>query len=963
MKKISLVSIAMLFYAALFAQNLQQATIAENRMDGLKKRKTSALQSLVKNIKFRNIGPSVMSGRVVDIDVNPEKSTEFFVAYATGGIWYSNNNGQSFTPVFDEQDHLFIGDIAVDWKSGTIYAGTGEVNASRSTYAGTGIYKSTDKGKTWQFAGLPDTHHIGKVLISPDNPNTVWVAAMGHLYSSNKERGIFKTTDGGKTWNKTLYIDDKTGGIDLDIDPKNSRILYSAMWYRTRTPWNFEESGKTSGIYKSLDGGNTWTLVTTAASGFPTGNGVGRIGLSVSAVNPDIVYAALDNNDSRPQKKDTSGKYTLLQFRKITKEEFVALDDKKLDAFLRENRFPEDVHASTIKEQVLNDKMKPTVLADYLKDGNSDMLVNEVKGAEVYKSIDGGKSWKKTNDEFLDGFSSYGYYLSKIWASPIHPGKLVMTGVPLLLSEDDGKTWKPMGGGNVHSDHHAFWFDPKDDSHMINGNDGGLNISYDDGKNWYKANSPAVGQFYSIVVDTAKPYNVFGGLQDNGVWYGPSNNIENTNWHATGDYAFKSINGGDGMMVQVDTRRNNLFYSGSQFGYYSRSNKERTESMPIHPMHKLGETPLRWNWETPILLSKFNQDIFYMASNKFHRSMNKGENMETLSGDLTRGGRAGDVPYGTATWIAESPLKFGTLYLGTDDGLVQLSRDGGYNWTKISDKLPQDQWIACITPSAFKDSRVYVSLNGYRYDNFSPYLYVSEDFGISWKSINGNLPPEPINTMKEDPKNENILYVGTDQGLYVSIDRGMTYMPFVNGLPRVPVHDIAIQLRENEIVLGTHGRSVYIAALDVVQKLTPELLSKAIELFDIKEVTINTFAGRGRSARPTAAINYFVKNGGKSIIRIKNDKGTVVNTIARNDDAGINIFEFNLSADSASAKTLNISEATDKNYYLGPGTYQVEIENGSAKIAKPLVIKATARRQYEDAEAEAGENEENDLNR
>ncbi|MEJ7769031.1 MAG: hypothetical protein WKF89_14535, partial [Chitinophagaceae bacterium] len=319
MKKIFLFVTTIFSLTNLFAQNVSQPSTTESRLDGLKKRKSLEPASMVKNIRFRNVGPSVMSGRVVDLDVNPEKSTEFFVAYATGGIWYSNNNGQSFTPVFDQQDHLFIGDIAVDWKSGTIYAGTGEVNASRSTYAGTGIYKSTDKGKTWLFAGLPDTHHIGKVLISPDDPNTVWVAALGHLYSSNKERGIFKTSDGGKTWNKTLYIDDKTGGIDLELNPKNTQVLYAAMWYRTRTPWNFEESGKTSGIYKSTDGGTTWVLITTASSGFPTGNGVGRIGLSVSAADPEVVYAALDNNDTRTAKKDTSGKYTLLQFRKITK--------------------------------------------------------------------------------------------------------------------------------------------------------------------------------------------------------------------------------------------------------------------------------------------------------------------------------------------------------------------------------------------------------------------------------------------------------------------------------------------------------------------------------------------------------------------------------------------------------------------------------------------------------------------
>ena len=914
-------------------------------------------QSLLKNIRFRNVGPSIMSGRVVDIDVNPNRSSEFYVAYATGGIWYSNNNGQSFTPVFDSLDHLFIGDIAVDWKSGTIYAGTGEVNASRSTYAGTGVYKSTNSGKTWQYMGLNDTHHIGKVLISPGDPNTVWVAAMGHLYSPNKERGVFKTTDGGKTWNKTLYIDDKTGAIDIDIDPSNPNTLYAATWYRTRTRSNFEEGGPTTGIYKSTDGGNKWTLMTKAGAGFPTGKGAGRIGLAVNTMNPKTVFAVIDNNDKRPVRADTSGRYTLQTFRNITKEQFAQLDSRKLTAYIRENRFPEDVSDTMLKQRVAEGKLKPTVLADYIRDSNSEEDEGSVKGAEIYKSDDGGQSWKKKNTAALDVFSSYGYYLSKMWVSPVDSNKMGLTGVALSFSDDGGKTWRSVGGSLVHSDHHALWFDPKDDRHIINGNDGGLNISYDGGLNWSKLNVPSVGQFYSVVVDNAQPYNVYGGLQDNGVWYGPSTNVESTNWHGTGDYPYKNINGGDGMMVQVDTRTNNIFYSGSQFGAYSRTNKDRSQSLSIHPTHKIGETPLRFNWETPILLSKFNQDIFYMVSNKFHRSMNKGEKMETLSGDLTKGAKPGDVPLGTATWLAESPLSASVLYVGTDDGLVQLSKDSGYHWTRISDKLPQDLWVTCVTPSAFKEGRVYLSLNGYRYDNFNPYLYISEDYGTTWKSLNGNLPPEPINTVKEDPKNEKIIYVGTDQGLYASIDGGITYMPFVSGLPRVPVHDLAFQTRENDLVVATHGRSIFITNLDVIQKLTPELLNKTVELFDIRDVTVaGGFGGRGGGGggggrfggvRPSASLNYYVKNAGSVTIQVKDDKGAVLNTITRNAEAGMNVFEYDLG--TSAGRTLTA------------GTYQVEIESGAAKSAKPLAVKNMTRRQIDEAEAAAGESEEDEL--
>jgi photosystem II stability/assembly factor-like uncharacterized protein len=957
-KRFYLLTIAILSYAALSAQSQLQAGSTDARMEGLKKRKAQEKVSLVKNVKFRNVGPTVMSGRVVDIDVNPTNPIEFYVAYATGGLWYTNNNGQSFTPVSDTLDHLFMGDVAVDWKSNTIYLGTGESNASRSTYAGTGIYKSKDGGKTWEYVGLPDSHHIGKIVISPQNPDIVWVAAMGHLYSSNKERGVFKTTNGGKNWSKTLYIDDKTGAIDLEVDPANPNTLYAAMWYRTRTPSNFEEAGATSGIYKSTDGGDKWSLVSAAASGFPAGNGTGRIGLSVSPQNSQIVYAVVDNNGSRPAKKDTSSKYTLVQFRKMTKEDFAKVDEKKLDDFLKENRFPEDVHAKDLKQQVAEGKFKPTVVADYLKNGNTDMLENEVIGAEIYKSSDGGKSWVKTNKDFVDAFSSYGYYMSEIWVSPKDSNKVVITGVPLSLSKDGGKTWSSIGNSSVHSDHHSFWFDPNNENHVINGNDGGINISYDLGKNWIKANSASVGQFYSVAVDDARPYNVYGGLQDNGVWYGPSTNVENTGWYGTGEYAYKSIGGGDGMMVQVDTRNNATYYAGSQFGMYSRSGKDRTaQSLPIHPMHKVGEVPLRYNWETPILLSRHNQDILYMSSNKFHRSLNKGETFETLSGDLTKGFKGGDVPFGTTTWIAESPLKFGLLYVGTDDGLIHMSRDGGYNWSKISDKLTQDLWVSCITPSAFKDSRVYASLNGYRFDNFNPYLFVSEDFGTTWKAINGNLPPESINTIKEDPKNENIIYVGTDGGLYISIDRGITYQPFGSSLPRVPVHDIAIQQRENDIVLGTHGRSIYIANLDAVQKLTPAVINKTLEVFDIKDVTVNANAGRGfgrGGSRPSASISWFAKSAGTTNITIKNEKGEVLNTFTPATEAGLNFFDYDLSIKPAAAS--KGSPVT-----LTAGKYTVDVETAGTKVTKTLLVKTPPAGRERSLASEPEESEENGI--
>jgi photosystem II stability/assembly factor-like uncharacterized protein len=381
----------------------------------------------------------------------------------------------------------------------------------------------------------------------------------------------------------------------------------------------------------------------------------------------------------------------------------------------------------------------------------------------------------------------------------------------------------------VHSDHHALWVNPQRDSHLINGNDGGVNITYDNGEHWFKANTPSVGQFYSVVADNAKPYNVYGGLQDNGVWYGPSVNSENTRWYGSGDYAFKSIMGGDGMQVQVDTRDNVTTYAGSQFGFYSRLNRlqPRQTAKFIKPAHPMGEKPFRFNWQSPILLSPHNQDIVYFGGNRFFRSMNKADTMFAMA-DLTKGDRGGNVPYGTITTISESPLRFGLVYAGTDDGNIQVSKDGGYSWnlvnnktTKVADApLAAGLWVSRLVASRFKEPRVYATLNGYRFDDFSPYLYVSEDHGANWTALGKDLPLEPINVVREDPTNENILYVGTDGGLYVSFDRGQSFMLWNGGLPKsVPVHDIAIQERENELVLGTHGRSLYIAKLDDVQGL------------------------------------------------------------------------------------------------------------------------------------------------
>jgi photosystem II stability/assembly factor-like uncharacterized protein len=959
------------------SQKQLQPTSAKERTAGEERKKQLEASSLVKNIKFRSVGPTVMSGRVVDIDVNPERPIEFYVAYASGGLWYTKNNGQSFTPVSDNLPNTFTGDVAVNWKERIVWLGTGESNAQRSSYAGTGIYKTSNNGKTWEYLGLPESHHIGKVELHPTNPDIAWVAVTGHLYSPNKERGIYRTEDGGKTWQQTLYIDENTGAIDVIADPVNPNNVYAAMWYKTRTAWNLVECGKTSGMYKSTDGGKTWKLISGPASGFPHGDSVGRIGLTVYPKNPNILYAVVDNNARRA---DTGRRapaaasdtiYAITDFKDLTKEKFAQLDEKKLAAFLRQRNLNK-YSATELKQQVATGTFKPSVLEDYFGDGGDaiEAITNTpIIGAEIYRSDDGGATWKKTHRNYLDNmFFTYGYVFARIWVSATNPDKIVTVSVPLMLSEDGGKTFRDIGKSNVHVDHHVAWFDPKDDNHIINGNDGGLNISYDNGETWFKANTPAVGQYYSIAVDNAKPYNVYGGLQDNGVWYGPSTYQFSYDWMANGNYPYKSIGGGDGMQVQVDTRDNNTYYTGSQFGAYFRGSLDgRQPRLNLRPSHQLGDKPLRFNWETPIWLSRHNSDILYLGTNRFYRSMNKGENLQAMSGDLTNGYVAGDVPYGTLTTITESPVRFGLLYAGSDDGNIQVSKDGGNSWTRISDKLPQKLWVSQLTASAFNEGRIYATLNGYRYDNFSPYIFVSEDYGTTWQVLGKDLPMEPVNVIREDPKRENILYVGTDNGLYVSLDRGQNFMAWSGGLPPAPVHDIAIQERDNEIVLGTHGRSAYVAKIDLLQKLTPELLNEKLVVFDIEPTQLIPAVGRQRrnaAGGPRVEIPYFIQNGGEVTVQILSPKGIVLATLKDTVQKGLNIYRYDMRINAAAVaalenelgKKLNLQPAGNNLYLLPPGDYAAEImlQDGTKK-SKKFSLKEVARQPGQESEPETEE--------
>ncbi len=958
MNKILTLLTIILFCIEINAQQNPMSTSHIDRDIKAELRSSLTADSRAANLSVENIGPTIFSGRVTDIDVNPNDASVFLVAYASGGLWKTENNGNSFTPLFDDQASMTIGDIYADWTSGTIWVGTGEVNSSRSSYAGTGIYKSTDWGVTWTWKGLPESHHISRVLVDPNDSNIVYVGVLGHLYSTNPERGVYKSMDGGSTWSKILYVDDNSGAIDLIMDPSDPNILYAASWDRIRYAWDFQEAGKGSGIHKSLDGGDTWIKVSALDSGFPDGEGTGRIGLTIAEIDgQNKVFAIVDNYNRRSldEKKDDS-KLDKDKLRVMSSKQFGSLDNDKLERFLRDNEFPDKHTAESVKTQVKAENLKPIALVEYLETANSLLFDTPVIGAEVYVSVDGGNKWTKTHDGYLDGvFNSYGYYFGMIEVAPDNPNQLYIMGVPILRSDDGGVNWTNAGGDNVHADHHALWLNPKRPGHIINGNDGGINISYDAGEKWSKCNSPAVGQFYYINADMDTPYNVYGGTQDNGVWVGSHNYREGTSWHAYGQYPYKSIMGGDGMQVQIDNRDNNTVYTGYQFGNYFRINKEEGKRAYITPKHELGDRPYRWNWQSPIYLSKHNQDILYMGSNKLHRSMNQGEDFIEISGDLTNGGRKGDVAYGTLTSVHESDLEFGLIYTGSDDGQVNVTKNGGYTWENINMGLPSNLWVSRIQASSHDKAKVYLSLNAYRFDDFNSYVYKSADYGVTWIEIGNNLPVEPVNVIKEDPAMAGLLYVGTDHGVYVSYDDGMKWSRILDDMPQTPVHDLVIQPVANDLLVGTHGRSIYKANITNLRALKDH--DNSLKIFAIDDVKYSSRQGSQRSKYRDAyerKIIYDVYSPNASVVELELSTAKGKTLLQKSIDLkkGLASYEYDMAIDAKKSKDLEkylndgksedeevkVERADNDKVYLQKGEYIIKLTNGKGMISEQTVM-------------------------
>lgn len=906
---------------------------------------TIAQNSLFNQVEAKNIGPTIMSGRVVDLAINPKNPIEFYVAYATGGLWYTNNNGTSFSPVMDLAETVNCGSVTVDWKSGTIWVGTGEVNASRSSYAGVGVLKSSDQGKTWENLGLNDSHHISRIWVNTSNLNEIVVAAVGHLYTTNKERGIYKSIDGGKSWKQTLFVAEDAGIIDLAVSKTNSKIMFAASWQKDRKAWHFDGDGEKSGIYKSEDGGTTWKLVTTKESGFPANEGVGRIGLAM--FNENVIYAVLDNQNKRPK---TVSKNKLTTMLSTPGADFMEISNKELNIALKLSGFRDKYRAENIKSWVADNNMEPKEVLAVLSDANKALFETEVIGCEVYKSEDGGKSWKRVNQNYIDDmFYTYGYYFANISVDEKNQNRVYIGGVPLLFSEDGGKTFTPISKENVHADHHVIWVNPENQNHIINGNDGGVNISYDNGAHWIKCNNEALGQFYAVNVDYQENYNVYGGLQDNGVWLGNNNYEKSTAWHQEGKYPYQELIGGDGMQIQIDSRNPNVVYTGYQFGNYYRINQKEGKFDFITPKAQKGEKPYRFNWQTPILLSIHNQDILYMGSEFLHRSMNQGETWERISGDLTYGAKEGNVAFGTISTISESKFQFGLLYTGSDDGKIHFSKDGGASWQLISANLPQNLWVSRVVASSHKKERVYATLNGYRNDNFESYVYISEDFGATWTAISNGLT-QSVNVIVEDSANENILYVGTDNGLFISIDKGTSWQYFSNGMPKVAVHDAVIQTKAKELIVGTHGRSIYKIDISKVQELTKDVLAKNLHLFKVNDRTKSDRWGTqnyawGKPSEPSQAI-WFYSNVDRMVnVSINNESGMLVYVQKVEAQKGLNSFTYDYSLSKEVAekwnkkdKNIKLKAAENQKTYLPVGKYKLTISYDKSSDSKSFEI-------------------------
>ena len=719
------------------------------------------------NMKWQFVGPTNVSGRCTDVAVVQPKGQNYtiYVGTASGGIWKTENEGVTWKPIFENEVTASIGDITLDPQNQEVlWVGSGEANIFRSSQSGCGIYLTTNGGKTWEHKGLENTFTIARILVHPKNSKVVYVAASGHEWTDNPDRGVYKTTDGGNTWDKILYIDEQTGAIDLVMDPSDTNTLYAATWQRIRKKWNdprTESDYSGSGIWKTTNGGKSWDPIN---SGLPEAEFRGRIGLDIAASNPKVLYAFVDNYEIARKNDNTD----------------------ETDSYGRP------------------------------KGG-------VIKGATIYKTSNKGKDWTLVSGQtpemarYMESHSStYGWVFGQIRVDPTDENTIYTMGLMLNVSNDGGKTFRTLDG--MHVDHHGLWIDPANPSYLINCNDGGIVISYDKGENWmqFTHNLPAV-QFFTINYDLGEPFKVYGSVQDHGSYSGVIDLSRGRDRIPARPFDYAP--GGEGSNHAIDPRDPNLVYSAGFYGSLSRANLTTGDRKSILPRTFDTEPPLRGQWLAPFILSEHNPDIIYHGMQYLYQSNDQGNTWKRISPDLTHNipEKIGDIQYQTLSTISESPLYFGLIYAGTDDGRLHITRNGGTTWTELTPKLAPDRWISRIVASKFKIGRVYVTQNGKRDDDFQVYIWKSEDYGETFQDISANIPLGPVNVIREDPFNGDILYLGTDTGVYISTNGGKSW-EILGNLPTVYVHDLIIHPRDNIIVIGTHGRGVWALDANTINK-------------------------------------------------------------------------------------------------------------------------------------------------
>lgn len=774
---------------------------------------------LLSPFRWRSIGPVGQGGRVDDIEVDPSDTRVFFVGFATGGLFKTTNNGTTFKPVFDTYETHSIGDIAIaPSRTNVVYVGTGESNNRQSSSFGAGMYKSTDGGETFSYVGLRETQTIARVRVHPSNPDVVWVAANGHLFGPNPERGVYKSTDGGATWRRVLEVDDDTGATDLVLDPSDPNTLFAATYQRRRTACCFVGGGPGSGLWRSDDGGETWSRI--RGGGFPQGT-KGRIALAMTPADPDVIYAQIE----------------------------LAADDE-----------------DPISEEEAEEMQRLS---------RADSLPPDPEFSGIWRSEDKGQTW-----EFRSNMNGRPMYFSQIRVSPQDPDLVYSVDLQVRKSRDGGRTFEELDGYG-HVDQHALWINPMSDDHMMIGNDGSVDVTWDEGESWESLRTWAVGQPYHASADMRRPYYVCTGLQDNGSWCGPSSvrtgPILQQDWYRVG--------GGDGFYSQVDPTDYNIVFAESQGGNIRRVDMRTGEQEGIRPQAPSTRsletnirpeppitTEIRWNWNTPILLSPHNNRTLYAGGNRLFISRDRGETW-TMTEDLTRNidrdrievmERRNNLPrcnqnvrgeecivsrndgvsaYSTLTTIAESTINPGLLWVGSDDGNIQVSRDGGTTWTEVGRNIPggtKQYYVSRVEASYFDPGTAYVSLDGHRADDLAPYVFVTRDYGETWASIRGDLPAfGNVNTVRQDPKNPTLLYVGTEFGFFASGDEGASWVRFMPNLPVVRIDDVLVHPRDGDLILATHGRSVWIMDdITPLQAMRPEMLSEAVHLFEPREAVL-----------------------------------------------------------------------------------------------------------------------------